>query len=115
MVHGLPCCVSSETEHRSEPGLTHSTPELPRTSSWSPWLTSSHESHGQCCRVEKITGRQQTQYPHKVMRNRRLRLGSAGALPLYRTTGDWLIFYSPRSAQGQQGRKNSHNGVSEAW
>src|ERR1700724_3973477 len=81
MVHELPCCGLSATEHRSEHGSMHSTPELPRTSSWSPWRTSSHGSHGLCCRVETTTSRQRTRSPHEIVRKRRLRLGSAPPLP----------------------------------
>jgi hypothetical protein len=30
-------CISSATEHRLERGSMRSTPERPKTSSWSPW------------------------------------------------------------------------------
>src|ERR1700689_2367103 len=42
MGHGLPCCESSATEHRSEPGSMRWTRELLRMSLWSPWPTSWH-------------------------------------------------------------------------
>ena len=72
MVHELPCCGSSEIERPSEPGWIDSTPELPRTSSWSPWRTSWHALHGPCCRAARI------QTCHRITaRNRRLRRKSA--------------------------------------
>jgi transposase len=89
LIHGARaavCCGSSGTEHRSEPGSTHSTPELPRTSLWSRWRTSLHGSHGLYCRPETTIARQRTRLPHEIVRKRRLRLGSADALPLHRTT-----------------------------
>jgi hypothetical protein len=49
---------------------------------WWPWRTSSHGSHGPCSRVEKTIGLERTRFPHKLERKRRLRLGSADALPL---------------------------------
>src|SRR5438034_5679213 len=55
MGHELPCCGSSATEHRSERGSMHSTPERPRTSLWSPWPTSWHASPGLCSPVETNT------------------------------------------------------------
>src|SRR5260370_8518281 len=92
----------------------HSTREPPRTSLWSPWPTSSRGSHGLCCRVGTTISQQRTRLPHEVARKRRLRLGSASALPLYRTTTTNRV-YPPRSAQEQRGRKNRHNVVSAAW
>ena len=64
----------------------HSTPELPRMSLWSRWLTSLRGSPGLCCRVDKNIDRQRTQLPYEIVRKRRLLLGSAEAPPLYRTT-----------------------------
>src|SRR5580698_3937856 len=45
---------------------------------------------------------------------RRLRLGSA-ARSHFTAPRRRLELYPPKSAQEQQGRKNSHNGVSAAW
>jgi hypothetical protein len=53
MVHELPCCASSEIGRLSAPGWIDWTPELPRTSSWLPWRTSWHASHGSYYRAEK--------------------------------------------------------------
>ena len=55
MAHELPFCASSEIERPSALGWIDWTPELPRTSSWLPWRTSWHASHGPYCRADKIT------------------------------------------------------------
>jgi transposase len=55
MVHELPSCGSSEIERPSALGWIDSTPELPRTSSWLPWRTSWHASHGPSYRADKTT------------------------------------------------------------
>src|SRR5579859_1642192 len=109
MVHELPYCASSVTEHLSEPGLMHSMPEHPRMWSWSRWPTSSRGSRGPCCRVDKTIDPQQIRLPYEIVWKGRLRLGSADALPLSHTTTTTSDFYPPRSAQEQQGRQNSHN------
>ena len=84
--HGLQCCGSSGIGRRSEPGSMHSMPELRKMLSWSRWRTSLRGSHGLCCRAERTTGQTGILLPHEIVRKRRLRLGSADALPLYRTT-----------------------------
>ena len=49
-----------------------------------------------------------------TVRKRRLRLGSA-TRSHFTALRRRLEVYPPKSAQEQQGRKNSHNGVSAAW
>ena len=49
-----------------------------------------------------------------TLRKRRLRLGSA-ARSHFPAPPRRLKVYPPKSAQEQQGRKNSHNGVSATW
>jgi Transposase IS116/IS110/IS902 family/Transposase len=74
--------------------------------------------HGQQAGPHCLGGplqRQRLQTCRRVKaRKRRLRPGSADALPLSRTTTTNKV-HPPKSAQEQQGRKNSHNGVSAAW
>jgi hypothetical protein len=85
-----------------------STPELPRTSSWSRWPTSLRASLGPSSPAGTSTEQQ---------RNRAEKTPTAWkrcALPLSRPTTATQAS-PPRSAQEQQGRKNSHNGVSAAW
>ena len=55
MVLEPPYCASSEIERPSDPGWIDSMPELLRTSSWLPWRTSWHASHGPSYRVDKTT------------------------------------------------------------
>jgi len=102
------------TGRRVEPGWTHSTPELPKTSSWSPWPTSWHASPGLCCRPEKTTTREPSLPQPKAVRKDACGLE---ALTRFHFTAlrQRLEIYPPRSAQEQQGRKNSHNGVSPTW
>ena len=108
LIHGARAAVLRiKREHRSERGLMPSTPERRRTSLSLPWPTSWHVSSGLCCPAATSTD------PSRNSRKRRLRLGSAKALPLSRTTTTRVS--PPKSAQEQQGRKNSHNGVSAAW
>lgn len=76
------CCASSGIVHRLEPGWTDWMPELLKTSSWSPWPTSLRGLPGRCCRAGKTTGHLSTRLQHRAARKRRLRLGSAHALPL---------------------------------
>src|ERR1039458_522354 len=79
-----------------------SMPELPKMLLWSRWQTSSRGSHGLCCRAEKTTGQWGILLPHEIVRKRRLRLGSAGALPLSRTTTTAGNFHPPRSARSSK-------------
>ena len=53
-------CASSEIERPSDPGWIDSMPELLRTSSWLPWRTSWHASHGLYCRADKTTDHNRT-------------------------------------------------------
>jgi hypothetical protein len=110
-VHELLCCGSSGIGRRLEPGWTHSTPELPKTSSWSPWPTSWHASPGLCCRPEKTTTPEPSLPQPKAVRKDACGLE---ALTRFHFTAlrQRLEIYPPRSAQEEQGRKNSHNGVS---
>jgi hypothetical protein len=88
-----------------------SMPAPRKTSSWSPWPISWRASHGLCYPAEKTTDQTATWSQHRELaRKRRLRLGSADALH-FTALRRWLKVYPPRSAQKQQGRKNSHNGV----
>jgi hypothetical protein len=81
---GLRYCGSGGIGRRSERGWMHSMPALRKTSSWSPWPISWRASHGQCYPAEKTTDRTATWSQHRELaRKRRLRLGSADALPLF--------------------------------
>jgi hypothetical protein len=74
-----------------------------------------HGEQARTYRMGRALHRQRAQTcRRKAARKRRLRLGSAGALSLSRTATNNKV-YPPKSAQEQQGRKNSHNGVSAAW
>ncbi|MDX6464490.1 MAG: hypothetical protein QOE55_8187 [Acidobacteriaceae bacterium] len=88
MVHELPCYALSATEHRSEPGWTHSTPEPPRTSLWSPWLTSLPALPGLFCPAATNTDP--------------LRRKGAEKAPVAWKRYDGLKF-PPKAAQEQQG------------
>jgi len=106
MAHALPCGGSSETERRSEHGWTHSITELPRMSLWSPWRTSSPRIAWAVLSAATSTDLS----PHKGV----VKIPPAWkrcAFPLSRTTMR-LEVSPPKPAQEQQGRKNSHNGVS---
>ena len=105
MALGPRYCISSATEHRLERGSMHSTPERPRTSLWSPWLTSWPASPGPCSPAATSTDPSQ---PNRV--ERRLRLGTLRA-PTFPHHHDGFKFLH-RSLQEKQRRKNSHNGVS---
>lgn len=83
-----------------------------KTSSWSPWRTSSPGSPGRCCRAATSTGQQPCQHSGRGKDAFSLEALRAPTLPHH--DGDHRVS-PPRSAQEQQGRKNSHNGVSEAW
>ncbi len=82
LIHGARAAVLRIKRDRApiEPGWTPSMPALRKTSSWSPWLTSWHASHGRCSPAEKTTGHTATWSQHEIARKRRLRLGSAHAL-----------------------------------
>jgi hypothetical protein len=54
------------TEHRLERGSMRSTPERPKTSSWSPWPTSWLVSRGLCCPAATSTDPQQRNGAEKV-------------------------------------------------
>nr|WP_260473145.1 transposase [Edaphobacter aggregans] len=85
--HGLRYCGSSGIGRPSEPGWMRSMPAPRKTSSWSPWPISWRASHGLCYPAEKTTDQAATWSQHRELaRKRRLRLGSADALPLYRAT-----------------------------
>ena len=85
-------------------------PDLPRTSWLWPWPTSSRGSLGRCCRVATTIDQQPCQPNQRG--KARLRLGSAtrSHFPALRRP----LKLSTEVCTGQQGRKNSHNGVSAA-
>ena len=104
------CCGSSAIEHPSVRGSIGSMPGLTRTSSSWPWRTRLLGSPGQCCRAATNTGQQLCQHNGRGKDAFGLEaLRSHFPTPRRRTSSP------PKSAQGQQGRKNSHNGVSTAW
>jgi transposase len=109
--HGLQCCGSSGIERRSELGWMRSMPEPRKIPSWSPWQISWPASHGRCYPAEKTTDRTATGSQHP----RPARKDACGLEALTRShftaLRRRLNVYPPRSAQKQQERKNSHNGV----
>jgi hypothetical protein len=88
LIHGARAAVLRIKRDRAPigPGSMHSMPELPKMLLWLRWQTSSRGSHRLCCRAEETTGQWGILLPHEIVRKRRLRLGSADALPLSRTT-----------------------------
>jgi hypothetical protein len=110
--HGRQCCGSSRIGRRSEPGWMRSMPELRKTSSWWRWPISWPASHGRCSPVE-TTSQIATGSQHELARKDACGL-EALTRSHFTALQRRLEVYPPRSAQKQQGRKNSHNGVSSA-
>jgi hypothetical protein len=88
LIHGARAAVLRIKRHRAPmgPWLDALDARAPKMLLWSRWQTSSRGSHGLCCRAEKTTGQWGILLPHEIVRKRRLRLGSADALSLSRTT-----------------------------
>ena len=93
MAREQPCCGSTAITPASETGWTDCIPESIRTSS-SPWQTSLHASHERYCRAATSTGQLPCQ-PEQASK-RRLRLGSAEALPLSLTSTTSLYSFLPQ-------------------
>ena len=86
LIHGARAAVLriKRDRRRSERGWMRSMPALRKTSSWSPWPINWRASHGLCYPAEKTTDQTTTWSQHRELaRKRRLRLGSADALPLF--------------------------------
>ena len=109
MVPAPPSSASSESDRRSVHGSMLLSDDHRSRSSLQRRPTSWPASPGRSWQAATTTAQQRSQWPLRQARKRRLRLGSANALPLYRTTTTARV--PTRSATDSKDERTVPNGV----